>query len=34
MSLSVSTVKSETRRALARLSQRFPKLERSPVRDR
>jgi RNA polymerase sigma-70 factor (sigma-E family) len=34
MGLSVSTVKSETRRALARLSQRFPELERSPVRDR
>ncbi|HSS66922.1 MAG TPA: SigE family RNA polymerase sigma factor [Nocardioidaceae bacterium] len=33
MGLSVSTVKSETRRALARLGQRFPELERSPARD-
>jgi RNA polymerase sigma-70 factor (sigma-E family) len=33
MGVSVSTVKSETRRALARLSQRFPELDRLPARD-
>jgi RNA polymerase sigma-70 factor (sigma-E family) len=33
MGVSVSTVKSETRRALARLSQLFPELDRLPARD-
>jgi RNA polymerase sigma-70 factor (sigma-E family) len=33
MGVSVSTVKSETRRALARLSQLFPELERLPAGD-
>ena len=33
MGVSVSTVKSETRRALARMSQLFPELDRLPARD-